>query len=153
MAVDPDAIDLLHVVGEEIRDLFIGGPIYRNPKIVAVFCLKLVLQIGAIEPIGAEPIEIGELLVGKLIELAVGRGGEALAHEVVDVERRQGHVLAFAGHEVGQDDGLAIAEMGADQVAVVDVHVEDVLARLHLRLQLLDDIALLDDVVLQVGCR
>ena len=37
--------------------------------------------------------------------------------------------------------------MGADQVAVVDIGVVDVLPRLHLRLQLLDDVALADQVM------
>ena len=76
-----------------------------------------------------------------------GRGGEGLADEVVHVERRQGDVLAFAGHPVGQVAGLLIAPMRADQVAFVDVGVIDVLARLHLRLQFLDDIAFADQVM------
>ena len=43
--------------------------------------------------------------------------------------------------------------MGADQVGVVDVGVIDVAPGLHLGLQLLDDITLLDEVVgdLQAG--
>ena len=40
--------------------------------------------------------------------------------------------------------------MGADEVAVVDPAVVDVLVRLHRRLQLLDDVAFLDVVVRQV---
>ncbi len=47
-------------------------------------------------------------------------------------------------------DRLLVAEMGADQVGIVDPGVVDVLARLHLRLDLLDDVAFLDEVVLEL---
>ena len=150
MAVDLHAIDLLHVVGEEVGDVLVGRPVDRHAELVAVLRLELVLEVGPLEPVGAEPVEVGELLVGQLVELAVGRGGEALADEVVDVEGRQRDVLALAGHEVRQRNREPVAEVGADQVTVVDVHVVDVLARLHLGLQLLDDVTLLDDVVLQI---
>ncbi|MEY9203068.1 hypothetical protein ABIF05_002178 [Bradyrhizobium elkanii] len=90
------------------------------------------------------------MLVGQLVELAVRRRGERLADEVVDVEHRVGDVLALTLHVVRQDDGLAVAEVGADQVGVVDPAVIDVLARLHLGLQLLDDVTFLDDVVLEL---
>jgi hypothetical protein len=58
-----------------------------------------------------------------------------------------GDVLALAGHPVGQVAGLLIAPMGADQVAVVDIAVIDVLAGLHLGLQLFDDVAFADQVM------
>ncbi len=44
-------------------------------------------------------------------------------------------------------DRLLVAEMGADQVEVVHPRIVDVLARLHLRLDLLHHVALLDEVV------
>ena len=63
------------------------------------------------------------------------------------VEAGIGDVLAFAGHPVGQVAGLLVAPVGADQVRVVDVGVVDVLAGLHLRLQLFDHVAFADQVV------
>ena len=44
-------------------------------------------------------------------------------------------------------DRLLVAEMRADQVGIVDPGVVDVLAGLHLGLDLLDDVAFLDEVV------
>jgi hypothetical protein len=46
--------------------------------------------------------------------------------------------------------GLLVAEVRADQVGIVDPAVVDVLAGLHLRLELLDDVAFLDQVVRQL---
>ena len=69
------------------------------------------------------------------------------ADEVGEVEVRVGDVLAFVGHPVGQAARLLVAPVGADQVGVVDIGVIDVLARLHLGLQLLDDVAFADQVV------
>ena len=100
MAVDPHTVNLLHVVGEEIGDLFIGRPVDRNAQFVAVLGLELVLELRQFEPVRPEPVEIGELLVGQLIQLSIGRRGEALADEIVDVERRQSDVLAFSSHEI-----------------------------------------------------
>jgi hypothetical protein len=42
---------------------------------------------------------------------------------------------------------LLVAPVGADQVGVVDIGVIDVLARLHLRLQLFDHVAFADQVM------
>ena len=147
VAIDLVAVDLLDVVGEEVGDVLVGRPVDRHAELVAVLGLELLLVVG-VEPVVAEPVEVRELLIGQLVELAVGRGAEGLADEVVDVERRQGDVLALAGHEVGQRDRLVVAIVRADQVGVVDTAVIDVLAGLHLGLQLLDDIGLLDEVVL-----
>ena len=58
-----------------------------------------------------------------------------------------GDVLALVGHPVGQGARLLVAPVGADQVGVVDIGVIDVLARLHLRLQLFDHVAFADQVV------
>ena len=61
-----------------------------------------------------------------------------------------GALLARAGHVVGQRHDLAVAVVRADQVGVGDPAVVDRLARLHRGLQLLDDVAFLDDVVLDL---
>ena len=53
-------------------------------------------------------------------------------------------------HVVRQDHGLTIAEVGADQIAIVDPAIIDVLAGLHLGLQLLDHVAFLDQVMIEV---
>ena len=150
VAVDLDAVDLLHVVGEEVGDVLIGRPVDRHAELVAVLGLELVLEVRAVEPVLAEPVEIGELLVGQLPELAVRPGGERLAHEVVDVEHRVGDVLALARHPVGQVDGALQARMRADQVGVVDIAVIEVAVRLHLRLNRLDDLAFAEDLVVHL---
>jgi len=59
------------------------------------------------------------LLVGKLPQLAVRSGGEGFADEIVNVQRRQGYILAFARHPVGQIHGQLQARMGADQIGIV----------------------------------
>ena len=82
VAIDLDAVDLLDVVGEEVGDVLIGRPVDRHAEIVAVFGLELLLDVGTGEPVVAEPVEVGELLVGQLVELAVGPGGERRADEV-----------------------------------------------------------------------
>ena len=42
---------------------------------------------------------------------------------------------------------MAIAKVGADQVGVVDVGIEDVFTRLHLDLQFLNDVTFLNQVM------
>jgi hypothetical protein len=130
--------------------MFVGRPVQRHAQVVAVLGLELVLQVLAREPVGAEPVQVGELLVGQLVELAVRRGGEAGADEVLQVEAGVGELLARAGHVVGQVHDLAVAVVRADQVGVVDPAVVDGLARLHGGLQLLDHVAFLDHVVLDL---
>ena len=148
--VDRLAIDGLDVIREELRDVLIGAPVQGHAQVVAVLGLELVLQVLAGEQIGAEPVEVGELLVGQLIELAVGGSGEARADEVLQVETRIGVFLANAGHIVGQRQDLAVAVVGADEVGIADPAVVDRLAGLHRSLQLLHDVTLLDDVVLDL---
>ena len=58
--------------------------------------------------------------------------------------------LALAFHVVGERHDHAIAIVRADQVRVRDPAVVDALAGLHRRLQFLDDVAFLDDVVLDL---
>ncbi len=67
-----------------------------------------------------------------------------------DVERRQRDVLALAGHPVVEGDRLLVAEVRSDEVGVVDPAVVDVAAGLHLRLDLLDHVAFLDEVVVEL---
>ena len=150
MAVDLDAVDLLDVVGEELGDIFIGRPVHGHAEIVAILGLELGLVFRVGEPVIAEPIEVRELLVGQLIEVTVRCRGERLADEVVDVEHRIGDVLRLTLHPFRQVDRLAVTEVGADEVGVVDPAVIDVLAGLHLGLDLLDDVTFLDDVVLDL---
>jgi hypothetical protein len=147
VAVDPHAVDFLHVVGEELGDVLVGGPVHRHAEVVAVDFLELGLQVLAVEPVLAEPVEVGELLVGQLVELAVRPGGERLADEVVDVEGRQGHVGAVAGHPVGQIDGQLKPGVGADQVGIVDVGIVEITLGLHLGLDGLDHLAFAEQLV------
>ena len=147
MAVDALAVDFLDVLGEELGDVLVGRPVDRHAQLVAVDFLELGLQLRLLEPVGAEPVEVGELLVGQLVELLVRAGGEGDTDEIVEVQGRRSEVLAFVGHHVADRHRLAVAEVGADQVRVVDPAVVDVLAGLHLRLQLLHHVAFLHQVV------
>ncbi|MNC00443.1 hypothetical protein D3C75_477720 [compost metagenome] len=141
------AVDFLDVFAEEFGDVFIGRPVHRYAQLVAVLFLELGLQVRTLEPVGAEPVQVGELLVGQLIDLAVRRGGEGDADEVLDVQGRRGEVLALVGHQVGDRFGLAVAKVRTDQVRVVDPAVIDILVRLHHRLHFLDHVAFLQQVV------
>src|SRR5262245_23849078 len=123
MTINPDTIDLLDIVGKELSDILIGGPVHRNTEIIAVFGFELLLDVGTIEPVLAEPVKVRELLVRKLVELAVRPGRERLADEVVEIEHRVGNVLAFAGHPVGEVPDALQPGMGAYKVRVVDVGI------------------------------
>ena len=118
-----------------------------TPKFVSVPVAESLAKVGTLEPVVAEPVEVGELLVGQLIDLAVRRGGEAEPDEVVEIERRQRKGGAVTGDPVGQRHGAAITPVGADKVAVVDVGVVKVAAGAHLRLQTLDQFALPNQIV------
>jgi hypothetical protein len=96
VAIDRLAVDRLHVVGEELGDVLVGAPVQRHAQVIAVLGLELVLEVLAGEQVGAEPVQVGELLVGQLVQLAVRRGGEAGADEVLDVEPGFGELLALA---------------------------------------------------------
>ena len=89
-------------------------------------------------------------MVRQLIELAVRAGGEIETDKVIQIQCRQSQILAFTVHDVLNGHHLAIAEVGTDQVRVVDPAVVDVPAGLHLCLQLLDNIAFLDQRVGQI---
>ena len=144
------AEDLLAVhfaAGEEFGDILVSRPVDGNAEVVAVFRLEIGLVLLVVEPVVTEPVEVGELLVGQLVDVAIRRGGEFQADEVVEIEAGIGDVLAFVCHPLGQRACLLVAPMGADQVRVVDIGVVDVLARLHLRLQLLDHVAFADQIM------
>ncbi len=94
MAEDLLAVDV--TAGKEFGNVLIGRPVDRNAQIVAVFRLEIGLVLLVVEPVVTEPVEVGELLVGKLVELLVRRGRELGADEVVDIEAGVGNVLAFA---------------------------------------------------------
>ena len=57
---------------------------------------------------------------------------------------------ALASHPVGQRHHLLVAEMRADQIAVIHLDVIDIAAKLHLGPDLLDHIAFLQQIVPQV---
>ncbi len=135
---------------EEFGDVLIGRPVDRDAQIVPIELLEPRLQLRALEPVVAEPVQVRELLIGQLVELAVRTGGERLAHEVVDVEHRIGDVLALAGHPVGQVDRQLQPRMRADQVGVVDVGIVQVALGLHLRLHRLHDLALAEQLVIDL---
>ena len=87
------------------------------------------------------------MLIGKLIDLAIGAGGEGQPDEILKVEIGVGHIRPLARHPVGQVARLLIAPVGADQVTIVDIGVIDILARLHLGLQLFHHITFTNQVM------
>jgi hypothetical protein len=147
VAPDPDAVDVLNVVGEEVGDVLVRRPVDRHAELIAVLGLESLLEIRAFEPVRPEPVEIRELLIRELVDLAVRGCGEADADEVVHIQGRKGHISPFSSHPVRQRDDLAVAEVGPDEIGVVDPGVIDVAVRLHLGLQLLDHVPLLDQIV------
>ncbi|MNE31399.1 hypothetical protein D3C80_1249650 [compost metagenome] len=150
MPVDALAVDFLDVFGKEPGNVLIGRPVHRHAEFIAVLRLEFGLEVRTLEPVGAEPVEVGELLVGQLVNLAIGRGGEGDTDEVLQIQGRRCVVLALVGHQVSDGLGLAIAKVRTDQVRVIDPAVIDVLVRLHLGLQLLHHIAFLQQVMGQL---
>ena len=139
-------VDLLDMLAEKLGNVLVGRPVDRHPQLIAIDFLEFLFEVLAIEPIVAEPIEIGELLVRKLIQFAVRAGGKGLAHEIVHIQRGQGHVLAFTRHKVGQGNHISVAGVGSDEVGVVNPTIIEILAGGPLGLQLFNDIAFLDQV-------
>ena len=119
---------------EELGNVLIRGPVDGNTQIVAVFGFEVGLVLVVLEPIVPEPVQVGELLVRKLVELAVRRRRELGTDEVGDVQSGVGHVCALAGHPVCQVACLLVTPVGADQIGVVDIGVINVFAGLHLGL-------------------
>ena len=132
---------------EEFGDILVGRPVDRNAQVIAVLGLEVVLGLLIREPVVAEPVEVRELLVRQLIEIAVRSGGELEPDEIGQVQRGRGDSGTFAGHPLGQAAGLLIAPVGADQVRVVDIGVIDVFARLHLGLKFFNNVAFADQVM------
>src|SRR3546814_2601176 len=84
VTVDGLAVDSLDVVGEEVGNVFVGRPVHGYTQLVAVLGLELVFKVLPREQVGTEPVQVGELLVGQLIQLAVGRSGDRRADKVLD---------------------------------------------------------------------
>ncbi len=64
MAIYSFPVNFLDFVREEFGDILIGRPVDRYTQLIAVDFFKLCFQFWAFEPVIAEPVEIGELLVG-----------------------------------------------------------------------------------------
>ena len=150
MPVDTLAIDLFHIVGEEAGDVFIRRPVLRYAEVIAILGLELVLQVLTCEQVSTEPIQVGELLVGQLIQLLVRTGDEADADEIFQIEIRVRELFTRTSHEVGQWLNCTVAEVGADQIRIRNPAVINALARLHRGLQLLDHVTFLDQVMLDL---
>jgi hypothetical protein len=88
MAIDFLPVDFLHRIGEIVGDIFVGRPIDRDAKVVAVFGLETGLDVWTLEPVISEPIEVRELLVRQSIDLAVDIGGEIDTDEVLEIKSR-----------------------------------------------------------------
>ena len=148
MAVDLHAVDFFHVIGEEFSDVFVSRPVNRNAQIIAILGLERGFQIFTVEPVFAEPIEVGKLLIGQLIQLAIRPGGELDAHEIGQIKAGVGGGSPRSRHLIGQVIGLLQARMGADQVRVVDITVIQVPVGLHLGLNRLHNFAFAQNLVI-----
>ena len=147
MAVDPLAVNFANVLGKELGNVFVGRPVDRHAERITVNGLESGHQVGVRKPVVTEPVKVGKLLVGQLINLAVRTRCETDADEIVQVQRRRSDVGPLAAHEVAERHDIAVTGMCADQVGIVDVGIVDVFPGLHLRLHFLNDIAYLDQVV------
>src|SRR5690606_4178303 len=125
VTVDFLAVKFLHVIGEEISNVFVGRPVGGHAQVVAVLGLEFFAQVRTGEPVGAKPVHIGKLLVGQLVQLAVGRRGELGADEILQVQAGVGPVLAGSGHVVGQRQDGAVPVVRADEVRIGDPAVID----------------------------
>ena len=152
VAVDALTVDFLDGVGEVIGDVFVGRPVDWHAEVVAELLFEAGLDVGALEQVVAEPVQVCELLVGQLIQLAVGERAEGEAHEVGQVEGRTGDVLAALLHEIGERavDDVVVARMRADEVAIVHPEIVDGAAGLHLDFDLVDEQALVHQVVVDL---
>ena len=148
MAINRLAINGLHIIGEELGDIFISAPVQRHAQVVAILGFEFVFDFFAIEQVGTEPVQVGELLVRQLVKLFIGTGGETGADEVFQIQTWVGPLFARTCHVVGQVHDLAVAVVGTDQVRVGNPAVVNRLARLHRGLQFFNHVALLDQVVL-----
>jgi hypothetical protein len=74
LALDAQARQV--AAGEELGDVLVGRPVHGHAQGVAVLGLEVGHVLRIREPVVAEPVEVGELLVGELVELAVRAGGE-----------------------------------------------------------------------------
>ena len=148
MAIDGLAVDGFHIVGEEFGDVFVGAPIKRHTQVVAELGLEFVFDFFALEQVGTEPVQVGELLVGQLVKLLVRSGSETGADEVFQIQTRVGPLFAGTCHVVGQVHDLAVAVVGTNQVGVGNPTVINGFTRLHRGLQFLNHVTLLNQVVL-----
>ena len=126
MAVNPFAVDFFNLESKKVGDILIGGPVDRYTQVIAVFGLEFGLQIGIGEPVITKPVEVGKLLVRNLVEFSIRTGSERLTDKIVHVKHRVGNCFAFPGHPVGQRDCLLIAEVGSDQVGIIDIGIINV---------------------------
>ena len=108
------------------------------------------MQIGAVEPIFAEPVQVGKLLIRHLIQIAIGARGKLGSHEIIQIQARVGHIRARTRHEICQVNGQLQARVGSDQITVVDIGVIQVAPGLHLRLHGLYDFALAQYLVVDL---
>ena len=87
---------------EEFSNIFISGPIDWNTQIVSIDFLELTLKLRAVEPIISKPVQICELLVGKLIEFTVWTGCKVFAHEIINIKGWQRNICTISSHPVSQ---------------------------------------------------
>jgi hypothetical protein len=93
------------------------------------------------------------LLVGKLIQFAVGECTERQSNEVFEIKIRIGDFLALAGHEVGKRaaDDIVVAGMRSDEVRIVHPEVVDRLTGLDFDFDLVDEQTLVHHLVIDLN--
>mmetsp|Transcript_7763 Transcript_7763/g.11379 ORF Transcript_7763/g.11379 Transcript_7763/m.11379 type:complete len:387 (-) Transcript_7763:31-1191(-) len=150
VAVDCGAVDFFDVFAKELGDVLIGRPVDRNAQIIAVFCLKGLLQVCPVKPVLAEPVEVGKLLIGQLVKIAIRTRGELGAHEIFEVETGVGLRLEITSHHIREVMRQLQPRVGADQIRVIDIGIIKIALRLHLGLNRLYHFALAEDLVVHL---
>ena len=100
VTVDLSTVDLTDVLGKEFGDIFIRSSwwarLNRSRKCHGTALASLHAGI-----VIAEPVQVGELLGGQLIETAIRAGAVLQADEIVQVQRQQGIVCPLVLHGLG----------------------------------------------------
>ena len=146
MTVNSLTIDFFDNFSEELCNILVSRPVDRHTQLVAIDFLEFLLEIRPLKPVVAEPVEVGELLIRKLIEFSIRTGGEGFAHEIVNIEGRQGYVLSFTLHEIAQRNHKPVTHMRSDEIGIVHPSIIDVFPGGPLGLELFNDITFLNQV-------
>ena len=95
------------------------------------------------------------MLIRQLIKLPVGKCRERQTDEVLEVKAGIRDILAIVGHEIGKRsaDDVVIAGMRADEVGIVHPEIVNRFPGLDFHLDLVDQLALVEQFVTDLNAR